>query len=365
MGQDQPGRRAASEESTGTVLLALAANLIIALAKLGGGLFSGSASLLSEAAHSFADTFNEVFLLLALKRSRRPADERHPFGYGSERYFWSLLAAVGIFVTGAAFSAYQGIHTIAVGEADESVRGYVAGYVILGVSALMETTSLLKAVRQLRGEARAAGRTLLDHFRRTPDPTVKTVASEDGAAVIGLSFAAIGTGLHQATGDAVWDGLASLAIALLLAVVAFTLGADTKSALIGEAADPELRDDIRRILEEHPGVNALLQLLTLQVGPRSIVVAARVDFDDRLDSDGIEDFSTRLDREIRAAHPEVEEVFLDPTRGPGARRRTRSPEAQRRLDELLAELPEELRGVDLREPLGRQTTSSSPPVSTS
>jgi cation diffusion facilitator family transporter len=365
MGDEQRTPPAGGEESTGTVLLALAANLAIAVAKLAGGLFSGSAALLSEAAHSVADTCNELFLLLALRLSRRPPDERHPFGHGSERYFWSLMAAVGIFVSGAAFSAYQGIHTIAVGEADESVRGYVVGYLILGISGLMEGTSLAKAVRQLRGEARAYGRGLFEHFRRSHDPTVKTVASEDGAAVLGLLLAGLGTGLHQVTGDALWDGLASLAIAALLTVVAFLLGADTKSALIGEAADPEVQADIRRLLEEHPGVNAVLQLLTLQVGPGTVLVAARIDFDERLDSDGIEDFSTRLDREIHNAHPEVAEVFLDPTRGPSAARRTRSPEAQQRLEELLAELPEGLRQVDLREPLRRQTTSSSPPVSTS
>src|SRR6478736_6455957 len=170
------------DESTGTVLLAGSANLAIAVAKLAGGLISGSTAMLAEAAHSFADTLNQVFLMTALKRSKKPADVQHPFGYGMERYFWSLLAAVGIFVLGAGFSIFEGVRAIL--ESGELTRLLIT-YGVLGISFLLEGTSLLRAVRQLRQEARARGLGTFEHLRRTTDPIARTVAFEDTAALVG------------------------------------------------------------------------------------------------------------------------------------------------------------------------------------
>jgi len=230
-----------ASETRGTVLLALLANVVVALAKGVGGLLSGSAALLSEAAHSVADTLNEVFLLLSLTKAERPADRTHPFGYGKERFFWSLLAAIGIFVSGAGYSAYQGISALTGPPEATGTREFLIVYAVLAVSLVLEGVSLAKAVRQVKGEAAQARRGTFDFVRRSPDPTVKTVASEDTAAVVGVGVAFVGTVLHQVTGDELWDGLASLVIAALLAYVAFVLGRDTKELLIGEAADPAVR----------------------------------------------------------------------------------------------------------------------------
>ncbi|HEX7353222.1 MAG TPA: cation diffusion facilitator family transporter, partial [Mycobacteriales bacterium] len=226
----------ARTETTGTVVLALAANVGVAAAKIVGGLASGSAALLSEGAHSVTDVLNEVFLLLSLRRSERPADRTHPFGYGMERFFWSLLAAVGILVAGAGFAVYEGVDAIRGGHAETTTAQFVVVYAVLGVSLALETASLTRALRQVHGEAARAGRRLVTYVLRSPDPTVKTVASEDTAAVIGILIAAAGTVLHQVTGAEAWEGVASFVIAGLLAYVALALGRDTKELLIGEAA---------------------------------------------------------------------------------------------------------------------------------
>ena len=177
-----------ASETKGTVVVALGANLGIALAKSIGGLITGSSSLLSEAAHSFADTFNEVFLLLSLKKGDQPADRTHPFGYGKERFFWSLLAAVGIFVSGAGFALYQGIEALVKHQPEPSTRQFTIVYVVLAVSLILESGSLAKALKQVRREAIEANRSTLDFVRSSPDPTVKTVASEDTVAVVGSSL---------------------------------------------------------------------------------------------------------------------------------------------------------------------------------
>jgi len=166
-----------ASESKRTVLVAFGANLAIAVAKLGAGLISGSSSMLAEAAHSFADTLNQVFLLTSLKVSARPADREHPFGYGKAQFFWSLLAAVGIFVAGAVFSIYEGVHTLLSGGAESG--GILLPYVVLAVAFVAEGVSWLRALHQMRGEAAAQERSLRAHVRASKDPTVKTVLAED------------------------------------------------------------------------------------------------------------------------------------------------------------------------------------------
>jgi cation diffusion facilitator family transporter len=311
-----------ASESKQTVLVALAANLLIAVAKLVGGVVSGSSSMLAEAAHSVADTINQVFLLTSLKVAARPADSTHPFGYGKARFFWSLLAAVGIFVAGAIFSIYEGVHTLLHGG--ES-GGILVPYVVLGVAVIAEGSSWLRAVGQLRREAAEIGRPMLRHAWESKDPTVKTVLSEDTAAVLGLLLAAVGIGLHHLTGDAGWDGAAAIAIGVLLAVVAVLLGRDTRDLLIGEAADPELVLDVHRRLSAAAEVTEVVELLTMHLGPDTVLVAARIDLRDELTGREIEDFSSRMDAELAEQWPEIKQVFLDPTRAdPDLASRTRA-----------------------------------------
>jgi cation diffusion facilitator family transporter len=315
------------EESTGTVLVALAANLGIAVAKITAGLLSGSSAMLAEGAHSVADTTNQIFLLISLRVSRKPADETHPFGYGKERFFWSLLAAVGIFVSGAVFSIYEGVHGLLSGESAET--GYLIAYVVLGVSFLLEGTSWWRAFRQLRTEAQDAERRVLEHVRLSSDPTVKTVFSEDTAALIGLVLAAGGLALHQLTGNAYWDAGAAIAIGVLLAVVAYVLGRDTKEMLIGESAPALLRTAILHTLDGHPEVERVVEVRTMLVGPSAVLLAARLDMDDDLDAAGVEDTTDRIAAELQERFPDVVEVYLDVTSRPGRQVAATTPEASR------------------------------------
>jgi len=311
-----------ASESKITVLVALAANLLIAVAKLVGGLVSGSSSMLAEAAHSVADTINQVFLLTSIKVAARPPDPVHPFGYGKARFFWSLLAAVGIFVAGALFSVYEGVHTLIHGS---EAGGLLVPYVVLGLAFVAEGGSWLRALGQVRREATAAGRPVLRYARESKDPTLKTVLSEDTAAVLGLVLAAVGIGLHKLTGDAWWDGAAAIAIGILLAVVAVLLGRDSRDLLIGEAADPELVLDVYRRLSGAPEIIDVVELLTMHLGPETVLVAARIDFGDELTASNVEDFSGRMDAELTAAWPVLKQVFLDPTRAdPELAARTRA-----------------------------------------
>jgi cation diffusion facilitator family transporter len=304
-----------------TVYVALAANAAIAVAKLAGGLISGSSAMLSEGAHSVADTMNQVFLLVSLRFSERRPDVEHPFGYGKERFFWSFMAAVTIFVSGGVFSAFQGIHRIASAGSEHETFGIA--YAILGFSLVAEGISLTRALRQTRGEARQAGRGLLEHVRRSRDPTTKTVLFEDSVAVLGVLVALAGVGLNEATGNPAWDGVASLAIAVLLALVAIWLGHQTYELLIGRAADREERERIEEVLRSHPGVVEVGELFTMVLAPDEILVAAHFDVEDHLGGDDVEQLTDELEAELRRAVPTVGPVFLDPT----SRRRLRDPHA--------------------------------------
>ncbi|CAL9627205.1 cation diffusion facilitator family transporter [Streptomyces sp. enrichment culture] len=298
------------------MLVALGANLVIAAAKVVGGLVAGSPALLSEAAHSVADSLNEVFLLTALRRSRRPADRRHPFGYGKERFFWALLAAVGIFVMGGCFSFFQALEALT-GSAREDFTGYAAGMVVLAVAFLAEGASLLRALYQLRAH---------DGHDGLRDPALRTVVAEDGTAVIGVALAFAGMALHRATGQAAWEAAASLAIGALLVLVAYRLGREARDRLIGQAADPEASGRIRALLEAQPEIDSVEALFTMQIGLDSTLVAARIDLVPGIDSERVEQVAVRIKRSIARAVPEAEQIFLDVTDRP-AREAEQSPAA--------------------------------------
>jgi cation diffusion facilitator family transporter len=280
------------------------------VAKLVAGLASGSSAMLSEAAHSLGDTVNQVLLMAALRRSRKPADEVHPFGYGMERYFWSLLAAVGIFVLGAGFSAYEGVSALLAGGETGSATW---AFVVLAVSFLFEGSSFAKAGLQLRRNAASAGAPIFQHLRHDADPALRAVVWEDGIALVGLVLAALGLWLDQLTGGRTFDGLASLAIALLLVSVAYGLGRQNQQYLIGKAASPALRDGISEAIRGESSVDAVLELLTMRLSPDQVLVAARVDLADDLTPEEIERAADRVDSVVRGRFPEVRHVFLDPT----------------------------------------------------
>jgi len=307
----------AENESTSTVLVAGGANLLIAAAKLVAGLASGSSAMLSEAAHSFGDTLNQVFLMAALRKSQRVADEEHPFGYGMERYFWSLLAAVGIFVLGAGFSAYEGISALtSPGESGSPTWSFV----VLGASFVFEGSSFAKAIFQLRRNAGEVGTDVVHFLRNDADPALRAVVWEDGVALVGLLLAAGGLGLDSLTGERTWDGVASLLIAGLLVSVAYGLGRQNQQYLIGKAASPELRAGIVEAIKQADGVDSVLELMTMRLSPEQVLVAARVDLADHLTPEDIERASDEVDDLIRERFPEVRHVFLDPTPDRGEER---------------------------------------------
>jgi len=301
--------RSQYEATRRTVIVAGAANILVGLAKLVAGVISGSSAMLAEAAHSAADTLNQVFLLTSLRQADRPADREHPFGHGQERYFWSLLAAFGIFVAGGGFSIFEGVLSLSSRHSESPLVAYAA----LAIAFVAEGTSLTRAFWQVRGEARRRHAEILDHVESSPDITVKVALFEDSAAVVGLVFAAVGVTLRQLTGSPVWDGGASIAIGLLLVAVAVKLGLDSKELLIGRAAAPEVERLIREEIESRPGVAALLELRTMHMGPESLIVGARIALNDELVADQAEDLADEVDSRLSGKLPFQLHVFIDPT----------------------------------------------------
>ena len=297
-------------ESRGTVLLALGANLGIAVAKTVAAILSGSSAMAAEAGHSYVDSINEVLLLAGLRRSTREADRRHPMGYGRERFFWSLLTAVMIFGAGALFAFLEGIETIVGGMSDQPDP--LIAYIVLAVAFVLEGVSWGRAVRQMRAEAAEADVPFLHHLRYTDDPAAKTVLLEDTAALLGLLFAFGGVGLHQLTGMAMWDGIGSLLIGVTLTLVAYVLGRTNKELLIGTQADTRKVHAMGAMLRRQPEVEAVVDLITLTTGTDQVLVCARLDFHDTLSAGDLERACVRIDEEMRTTWPDTYEVFLEP-----------------------------------------------------
>jgi len=303
-------------ESTGTVILAGAVNLAIAAAKFAGGLISHSSAMLSEAAHSVADTITEVLLFVALKRGDREPDERHPFGYGRETYFWAFLASLATFALGAGFSIWQGVDTILHAKSEGSP---LVSYIVLAVAFVLEATSLRKAIKQVRDSAKRYRTTPQRYLAVTTDTTVKAITFEDSAALVGLVLAALGLLLEQLTGSPVWDGVSAILIGLLLIVVAGVLAKANASLLIGQAASPVLDRQLREEIQALDLVVDVPFLLTSVIGPGQLVVAAKVDFEDSASAGDIERVADEAEQRLVERHEGVRYVFLDPTSGHTAR----------------------------------------------
>ena len=263
-----------SSASLATVLIAFVSNLLVAVAKTVAAVVTGSASLLAEAAHSWADTGNEVFLVVADRRSRRPRDRRHPFGHGREAYVWSLLAALGLFVAGAAVSVTHGVQELI---HPEPATDFVLGYAVLAFSFVLEGISFLRSVRQARPAAEFLERDLIGGVLATSDPTLRAVFAEDSAALIGLVIAAIGLGAHQVTGSSTPDAIGSILVGLLLAAVATVLINRNRQFLIGEEASPNVRAATIEALLAEPEVARVTYLRLEIVGPRLVSVVGDVD----------------------------------------------------------------------------------------
>ncbi len=267
----QPAERS---ESTLTVLVAFGANALVAVAKSVAAVVTGSASMLAEAVHSWADTGNEVFLLLADRRSRRPADRTHPLGFGREAYVWSMFAALGLFAVGAGVSITHGVQELV---HPEPAGSFALAYVVLGVALVLEGVSFLQATRRARAEARSAERDVLHHVLVTSDPTLRAVVAEDAAALAGLVVASGGVLAHQLTGSPVPDAVGSVVVGLVLAVVSVVLIDRNRRFLVGEAALPATREAALQALLGMPEIERVTYLRLEFVGPRSLYLVASVD----------------------------------------------------------------------------------------
>ena len=289
------------------VFAALLANLGIAAVKFVAFLITGSASMLAESVHSVADTGNEVLLLVGRGRADRPRSEEHPFGYGRERYFYAFIVSVMLFTLGAVFSIYDGTKKI---MHPEPVHDSIVALVVLGLAAVLEAFSLRTGVSEanhVRG-----GRSWGAFIRRSKAPELPVVLLEDIAALIGLGFAFAGVSLAWLTHKAVFDGIGSLAIGLLLATAAAILAVETKSLLIGEAASTEVERQIVAAIEDGPEVERVIHLRTVHIGPDSLLVAAKIAVHSADTAAQITEGIDTVEGRVRAAVPIAETIYLEP-----------------------------------------------------
>jgi cation diffusion facilitator family transporter len=297
------------------VLGALFANALITVLKFIAAGMTGSSGMMAEALHSLADTTNQVFLLLGLRFYRRPASEKHPFGYGKERFFWSFIAAVFIFGVGATYAIYEGIVKLSHPHPPENF-GWAYG--VLAASFLIESGSIALAIYQEVREARHEGMTFSEYLRESKDPTAKTVLFEDSAALVGIVVAAAGLYLTEhhsgPGGGAYWDGVASITIGVVLAIVAFALARSSRGLLLGEAATEKSREAIRQAILAHPNVCEVIELLTMHLAPKQILINAHVNFRDELANADIQQTIDEVEQNIKAAEPMVDMIFLETAR---------------------------------------------------
>ncbi|MCB0894170.1 MAG: cation diffusion facilitator family transporter [Nocardioides sp.] len=284
----------AEDQSLLTVVVALVANGLLAVAKSVAGFLTGSASMLAEAAHSWADTGNEVFLLVAERQGSRPRDADHPRGYGRATYIWSLVAAFGLFSAGAVVSVWHGVTELTAEGAEET--SYLVNYVVLGIALVLEGTSFVQASRQVHGAAQRFGLHPLRYVARTSNPTLRAVFFEDFSALLGILLAGTGIALHQLTGDKVWDAVGSISIGVLLAFVAVFLMRRNMQYLLGEGLTPEMQSKVIAQLLEHHAIDRITYLHVEYVGPQRLFIVAAVDL---TGDDAEPDLAVRL-RQVEA-----------------------------------------------------------------
>jgi cation diffusion facilitator family transporter len=297
------------------VVGALFANALIAMLKLIAAIITGSSGMMAEALHSIADTTNQVFLLLGLRFYKRPASSKHPFGFGKERFFWSFIAAIFIFGVGATYAIYEGIAKLAHPHAPSNLKW---AYWVLGISFVLEAGSITLAIYQEVNEAHTEGLTFSEYLHESKDPTAKTVLFEDSAALVGIIIAAAGLLLtdYQVGGavGAYWDGVASILIGLVLAVVAFVLARSSRGLLLGEAANKKTVEAIKGAMESHHNVERVVELLTMHLAPKQILINSHVQLKNGLVLEDVEKTILEVEDLIKQAEPKVEIIFLEAAR---------------------------------------------------
>jgi cation diffusion facilitator family transporter len=292
---------------TKAIIAALTANVAIAVSKFVAAFFTGSSSMLAEGIHSVADSGNQLLLLLGGKRAQRASDKEHPFGYGRERYFYAFVVAVVLFAIGALFSLYEGYHKISEPTAVESP---IWAFTVLIFAIIAESFSFRTAIKE--SNPLRKGQSWVSFIRRSKSPELPVILLEDLGALFGLVFALFGVAMAVITGNGVWDGIGTLMIGVLLAVIAIVLAIETKSLLLGEGASSEVEEQIRIALEGSPDVARVIHMRTLHLGPEELLVAAKiaVEHDDTASqvARGIDE----AERRIRDAVPIARVIYLEP-----------------------------------------------------
>jgi cation diffusion facilitator family transporter len=298
---------AGPNESTGAILAAFLANAGIAVAKFVGFLITGSSSLLAESIHSVADSGNQGLLFLGGRRAQRPPSPLHPFGYGRSRYFYAFVVAVVLFTVGGLFAIYEGWHKV---SDPHDVTSPVVAFAILGVAIALETYALRTAMKNSRPFKGRKG--WIEYIRTSRSPELPVLLLEDSAALLGLVFATAGIALALLTGNPVWDGVGTLAIGVLLVLVAIVLALEMHSLLIGEAADAPTLAKIESALTGGPEVRRLIHILTQHLGPEELLVAAKLEFDPALGVPELVAAIDRAERRVRTAVPIATLLYVEP-----------------------------------------------------
>jgi cation diffusion facilitator family transporter len=301
-----------ADESIVSVLAALAANSAIATAKGIAAALTGSPALLAETLHTIADAGNEVFLWVAVRRSRHPADDSHPFGYGPERYYWALIAAIGMFLIGGALSIWEGITALV---HPRPLEDFWVGVAVLVVALVLDGLSRLVAVRTLRRQAMRRSVSVRQLLRESPDPTVVTVYLEDSIDVLGAALALLALVLHRATGSALPDALATLVIGLMLGYVALRLTGRNRRLLTNQAVPERYVEQLRRRLTAMPGIAGVASLQAVYLGPGEVLVTADVTLEPGQDGEGVATALERARSDIRRDVPAIARLQLTPVPG--------------------------------------------------
>lgn len=267
---------------------------------------TGSSAMLSEAVHSIVDTSNQGLLLWGLKRSGKPADTEHPFGYGMELYFWTFVVAILIFAIGAGVSLYEGIHKF---NSPRTIQHIHINYIVLGFSMIFEGWVWTIAFKEFKRTKGKLG--YFEAVQRSKDPTVFTVLFEDSAAMLGLIFAFLGLLASQWLGNPVWDAVASILIGILLSCTAMLLAYESKGLLIGEAASGEVVTGITNILYKKPAILSINEVLTMHMGPEDVLLNISLDFHDNISAGEVERTIGELEVEIKEQYTQIARIFIE------------------------------------------------------
>ncbi|WP_315787958.1 cation diffusion facilitator family transporter [Fischerella sp. JS2] len=296
----------ASDSSKKTIFAAMGANLAIAITKFVTAFITNSSAMISEGIHSLVDTVDQLLLLLGIRMSQKPADDSHPFGYGQELYFWTLIVAILIFSIGGGMSIYEGIiHVINPSPLEDPMWNYI----VLGIAIIFEGFSWTVALREFLPTK--GNQTFWQAIKNSKDPTIFTVLFEDSAAILGLLVALLGVFLGHLFNNIYFDGIASIIIGIILAIVAVLLAIESKGLLVGESANSQTIANIRSLSKKEPRVQEVIRVLTMQLAPQEVLLNLEIQFSKNLTGEEIASTVDNLEAKIRQKHPEIKQIFIE------------------------------------------------------